>query len=122
MRLANQFIEGQTEVLKPETCKVFHTNFTKGLEEDRSAAWKLASSKESSAGPDLPPESYGHAGFTGTSCWVDPTRDLFVILLTNRVDPTRNTTRVFALRRDIADAVQKSIVDAPLIDWESGNK
>jgi CubicO group peptidase (beta-lactamase class C family) len=84
LRIANQFIEGQTELLKPETCKLFRTNFTNGLEEDRSAAWKLASSKESSAGPDLPPESYGHAGFTGTSCWIDGARGRVFILLTNR--------------------------------------
>ena len=84
VRLANQCIEGQTELLKPEMCKIFKTNFTRGLEEDRSAAWKLASSKESSAGPDLPPESYGHAGFTGTSCWIDGARERVFILLTNR--------------------------------------
>ena len=84
LRLANQFIEGQTELLKPETCKLFHTNMTAGLEEDRSVAWKLASSRESSAGPDLSPDSYGHAGFTGTSCWIDGTRQRVFILLTNR--------------------------------------
>jgi serine-type D-Ala-D-Ala carboxypeptidase len=84
LRLANQFIAGQSELLKSETCRLFHTNFTAGLEEDRSVAWKLASSKESSAGPDLPPESYGHAGFTGTSCWIDGERQRVFILLTNR--------------------------------------
>lgn len=83
-KLANQFIAGRTELLKPETCKLFQTNFTAGLEEDRSISWKLASSKESSAGPDLPPESFGHAGFTGTSCWIDGARERVFILLTNR--------------------------------------
>ncbi|HXD30065.1 MAG TPA: serine hydrolase [Pyrinomonadaceae bacterium] len=84
LRLANQFIAGQTELLKPETCALFEKNRTPGLEEDRSVAWKLASSKESSAGPDLPPESYGHAGFTGTSCWIDGSKQRVFILLTNR--------------------------------------
>jgi serine-type D-Ala-D-Ala carboxypeptidase len=84
LRLANQFIAEQSELLKPETCKLFRTNRTHGLEEDRSIAWKLASSRESSAGPDLPPDSFGHAGFTGTSCWVDPQRQRVFILLTNR--------------------------------------
>jgi len=84
LRLANQFVAGQTELLKPETCQLFQTNRTEGLEEDRSVAWKLASSKESSAGPDLPPESYGHAGFTGTSCWIDGASERVFILLTNR--------------------------------------
>src|SRR5204863_7469021 len=84
MRLANQFVEQQTERLRPETCKLFHTNMTAGLEEDRSVAWKLASSRESSAGPDLPPESFGHAGCTGTSCWIDGKRQRVFLLLTNR--------------------------------------
>jgi len=84
LRLANQFVAGQTELLKPETCRLFRTNFTDGLEEHRSVAWKLASSKESSAGPALPPESYGHAGFTGTSCWIDGSKERVFILLTNR--------------------------------------
>jgi len=84
MRLANRFVEQQTERLRPETCKLFHTKMTAGLEEDRSVAWKLASSRESSAGPDLPPQSFGHAGFTGTSCWIDGKRQRVFLLLTNR--------------------------------------
>ncbi|MDQ2856418.1 MAG: beta-lactamase family protein [Acidobacteriota bacterium] len=84
LRIAQQFIAEQTELLRPETCTLFRTNFTKGLEEDRSIAWKLASSPESSAGPDLAPDSFGHAGFTGTSCWIDPAPQRVFILLTNR--------------------------------------
>ncbi len=83
-RIVQQFIAAQTELLRSETCALFLTNFTDSLEEDRSIAWKLASSSESSAGPDLPPESFGHAGFTGTSCWVDPHLQRSYILLTNR--------------------------------------
>jgi CubicO group peptidase (beta-lactamase class C family) len=84
MRLAQQFISQETELLKAETCRLFRTNMTAGLEEDRSIAWKLASSKESSAGPALAPDSFGHAGFTGTSCWIDPEPQRVFILLTNR--------------------------------------
>ena len=84
LRLAHQFMEQQTELLQPSTCKLFHTNMTAGLEEDRSVSWKLASSRESSAGPGLPGESYGHAGFTGTSCWIDGSHGRVFILLTNR--------------------------------------
>jgi len=84
----------------------------------RALGWDTPS-KNSSAGHYFSPRSFGHTGFTGTSIWIDPTRDLFVILLTNRVDPTRENTRVFALRRAVADAVQEAILDAPLIDWEA---
>jgi len=45
---------------------------------------------------------------------------LFVILLTNRVDPTRDNNKHVPLRRAIADAAQMSIVNAPLINWEEG--
>lgn len=84
LRIAHQFLAERTELLSSEICSLFRTNFTKGLEEDRSIAWKLASSQESSAGPDLAPDSFGHAGFTGTSCWIDPTPQRVFILLTNR--------------------------------------
>ncbi len=106
-------------IVKPAT--VARWSAPQGRGSSRALGWDTPS-QNSSAGHYFSPRSFGHTGFTGTSIWIDPARDLFVILLTNRVDPTRNTTRVFPLRRDIADAVQKSIVDAPLIDWESRNK
>jgi CubicO group peptidase (beta-lactamase class C family) len=84
LALSNQFIASQTRLLKPKTCDLFRTNMTEGLEEARSIAWKLAASRESSAGPDLPRDSFGHAGFTGTSCWIDPQHDRVFLLLTNR--------------------------------------
>jgi CubicO group peptidase (beta-lactamase class C family) len=42
--------------------------------------------------------AFGHTGFTGTSIWIDPERDLFVILLTNRVNPTWANTRIPQVR------------------------
>jgi CubicO group peptidase (beta-lactamase class C family) len=84
----------------------------------RALGWDTPSGR-SSAGRYFSPRSFGHTGFTGTSMWVDPGRDLFVVLLTNRVNPTREETRHIQLRRDIADAVQESILDAPLVDWEA---
>ena len=71
-------------MLKPETCSLFRTNMTPALEEARSMGWQLAETKDSAAGSDLSPDSFGHSGFTGTSCWVDPNRERVFILLTNR--------------------------------------
>lgn len=82
--MASQFLAGQSRLLKPATCELFRTNMTKGLEEARSLACQLAASKDSAAGPALPADSFGHSGFTGTSCWIDPHRDRVFILLTNR--------------------------------------
>ncbi len=59
---------------------------------------------QNSAGSRLSPRAFGHTGFTGTSLWIDPGQDLFIILLTNRVHPTRENTQVFAVRRAVADA------------------
>lgn len=84
LRLAQQFLAAQTILLAPETCALFRTNMTGGLEEARSFAWQLAETKDSTAGPRLPPDSFGHLGFTGTSCWTDPRRERSFILLTNR--------------------------------------
>lgn len=82
--LASQFLAGQTSLLKPATCEWFRKNMTAGLEEARSFGWQLAETKDSAAGPDLPPDSFGHSGFTGTSCWINPNHERVFILLTNR--------------------------------------
>jgi CubicO group peptidase (beta-lactamase class C family) len=82
--MANQFLAGQTKLLQPATCELFRKNMTAGLDEARSFGWQLAETKDSAAGPDLPPDSFGHSGFTGTSCWIDPNRERVFILLTNR--------------------------------------
>jgi CubicO group peptidase (beta-lactamase class C family) len=58
---------------------------------------------QNSAGTRLSERAFGHTGFTGTSMWIDPEQDLFVILLTNRVHPTRENTQIFAVRRQVAD-------------------
>ncbi|HYP54616.1 MAG TPA: serine hydrolase domain-containing protein [Pyrinomonadaceae bacterium] len=90
-QLAAQFLAGQTQLLKPETCALFRTNMTDGLtdfndgaRQARSFAWQLAATEGSTAGPELAPNSFGHLGFTGTSCWLDPARERVFVLLTNR--------------------------------------
>ncbi len=66
----------------------------------------------SSAGSLLSSRSFGHTGFTGTSMWMDPERGLYVILLTNRVHPTRENNAIRAVRSQLADAVARA-VDRP---------
>jgi CubicO group peptidase (beta-lactamase class C family) len=78
----------------------------------RALGWDTPSAN-SSAGDYFSPTSFGHTGFTGTSMWLDPEKDLFVILLTNRVNPTRDNQKVGPLRRAFADAVQQAIIDTP---------
>jgi CubicO group peptidase (beta-lactamase class C family) len=59
----------------------------------------------SSCGRRLSPTSIGHTGFTGTSLWIDWERDLYVVLLTNRVHPTRDARGIKEVRRAVHDAI-----------------
>jgi beta-N-acetylhexosaminidase len=72
----------------------------------RALGWDTPSGA-STAGSRASPHAFGHTGFTGTSMWMDPDRGLFVILLSNRVHPTREPTavRINDVRRAVADAV-----------------
>ena len=83
-KIAQQFLAEETVLLKSETCKLFHTNFTKDLNEARSIAFQLAETPESTASNALSKDSFGHLGFTGTSVWIEPETERIFILLTNR--------------------------------------
>ncbi|MEO5825841.1 MAG: serine hydrolase domain-containing protein [Gemmatimonadales bacterium] len=76
----------------------------------------------SSSGTIMSERSFGHTGFTGTSIWVDPTRDVVIVLLTNRVHPTRNTPQFGQIRGVVADAVMRALFpDAPPRAAHGGN-
>jgi CubicO group peptidase (beta-lactamase class C family) len=70
----------------------------------RALGWDTPS-ENSSAGTKLGAQTFGHTGFTGTSIWIDPEKDLFIILLTNRVNPTRENNRIGRVRPRVADLV-----------------
>lgn len=79
----------------------------------RALGWDTCGN-EGSCGRYLSERAYGHTGFTGTSLWIDPDRDLFVILLTNRVYASRakRPAKVIAdIRADVADAAALSVKD-----------
>ena len=63
----------------------------------------------SSCGHRLSSDAFGHTGFTGTSLWIDPSQDLYVVLLTNRVHPTRNNDAILELRPAVHDAVVEAL-------------
>lgn len=80
----------------------------------RALGWDTCA-HDGSCGKYLSERAYGHTGFTGTSLWIDPERDLFVILLTNRVHAARarRPSKVIAdIRADVADAAALSVRDA----------
>jgi CubicO group peptidase (beta-lactamase class C family) len=81
------------------------------LGSSRALGWDTPSdSGYSSAGSILSRRSFGHTGYTGTSIWMDPENDLFVILLTNRVNPTRANIKILQVRATVADLVAEALV------------
>jgi len=79
----------------------------------RALGWDTPSER-SSAGDWMSDEAFGHTGYTGTSIWMDPELDLWVVLLTNRVHPTRDNPRIAPLRRAVHDATVRAITDRPV--------
>jgi CubicO group peptidase (beta-lactamase class C family) len=74
----------------------------------RALGWDTPSGV-SSAGDHFSGRAFGHTGFTGTSLWLDPELDVWVVLLTNRVHPSRSNQKHVALRRAVHDAVALAI-------------
>jgi len=106
-RLARMLLDGGeldgVRVVAPSTIAMFTTLQDSTLS-NRALGWEKPNGRNSS-GHRLSARAFGHTGFTGTSIWVDPEQDLFIVLLTNRVNPTRARTGIFRVRVDLADAV-----------------
>ena len=74
----------------------------------RTLGW-VVPTEGSSSGHYFSAHSFGHTGFTGTSIWIDPDRQLFVVLLTNRVNPTRENHKIAEVRPALHDAVMQAL-------------
>jgi beta-N-acetylhexosaminidase len=74
----------------------------------RTLGW-VVPTEGSSSGHYFSAHSFGHTGFTGTSIWIDPDRQLFVVLLTNRVNPTRDNQKIAQVRPALHDAVMQAL-------------
>jgi CubicO group peptidase (beta-lactamase class C family) len=87
--------------------------FTARAAGTRALGWDTADG-DGGSGAYLSERAYGHTGFTGTSMWIDPDRDMFVILLTNRVHAARarRPAKVISdVRADLADAAALAVVE-----------
>jgi len=94
--ILNEGILNGRQFIKPETVKLFTTKYSD--QSTRALGWDTKSKEKSTAGDLFSMSSFGHTGFTGTSVWVDPSRNLFVIFLTNRVYPTRKNHKISRIR------------------------
>lgn len=77
-------------------------------DERRGLGWKLWTPYPDASGVDLSTSAFGHTGFTGTSVWTDPKRDVTVTLLTNRVYFGRDPDPIIELRRQVVKCVAAS--------------
>jgi beta-N-acetylhexosaminidase len=106
-RLATAYLNGGqlngARVFSEATIRQFTTVQDSSFS-NRALGWETPTGGNS-AGRLMKRPAFGHTGFTGTSFWVDPANDVFVILLTNRVNPTRANTKIGRVRQSVADAV-----------------
>lgn len=110
--MLNGGMYGETRIVSEETVRLF----TQRAAGSRALGWEMAEGRHG-AGEYLSPTAYGHIGFTGTSLWIDPQRDMFVILLTNRVHAARvkrPATVISDIRADVSDAAALAVTDEEL--------
>ena len=104
-RLTQAYLNGGVldgaRIWSPETIKLF-TTVQDSTFSNRALGWETPNGANS-AGRMMKRPAFGHTGFTGTSIWIDPANDLFVVLLTNRVNPTRQNAKIGAVRQAVAD-------------------
>ena len=96
---------------RPETVTRF-TRRGKSQGSSRALGWDTML-PSSSCGTRMSREAFGQVGFTGTSLWIDPTPDVYVVLLTNRVSPSRATDRIRTVRPALHDAVMEDLGISP---------
>lgn len=106
-RFARMYLNGGTldgvRVFKADVVTRFTTMQDTTISR-RALGWETPTGGNS-AGHKMTAHAFGHTGFTGTSIWMDPGQDVFVVLLTNRVNPTRQNTKIGGVRVALADAV-----------------
>ncbi len=96
-----------TQLYRPETVSIFTTR--RSPRDARALGWDVRSVSGSSAGHYFSMRSYGHTGFTGTSIWIDPVADVYVVFLTNRVHPSRSNNALARFRSRLHDAIREAI-------------
>jgi beta-N-acetylhexosaminidase len=105
--MLNGGVYGHERLLTRSTIQQFTAHHTIG-NSTRTLGWDVPE-QGSSSGHYFSPSSYGHLGFTGTSVWIDPERRMFIILLTNRVNPTRANEQIKQVRPALHDAVMQGL-------------
>lgn len=98
-------VKGDSKWLTQKTAQKFTTRAGLVMGSDWCLGWDGKSEKNSTAGTKLSKNAFGHLGYTGTSLWLDPTVDGYVIFLTNRVHPSRYDNRIRGIRPELHDRI-----------------
>ena len=120
-RLAGAYLNGGAygsgRLARAETIRRF-TTVVDSTFSSRALGWDTPSDN-SSAGHFIRRPAFGHTGFTGTSIWIAPQHDLYIILLTARVNPTREHNRIGPVRAAVADATMRALAPSVVADIEA---
>ncbi len=107
-RVAHAMIEGGRPILRAETVALFTRRESAPLGTSRALGWDTPSSP-SQSGKYFGSQSFGHLGYTGTSLWIDPERELSITLLTNRTWPDNSNQAIKQVRPKFHDAVVEAL-------------
>ena len=107
---ARTIVSGLKRQSRLATLDVFKTFLTRSKvpNSSRALGWDTMRAT-SSCGTKMSSAAFGHTGFTGTSLWIEPNADLYVVLLTNRVHPTRDNNTILSIRPALHDAVMDDL-------------
>jgi CubicO group peptidase (beta-lactamase class C family) len=107
-RFAHAILNAGHPILRPETIALFTRHESTPPGTTRALGWDTPSAP-SQSGKYFSPESFGHLGYTGTSLWIDPTRQLSVTLLTNRTWPDCSNQAIRQVRPKFHDAIIEAL-------------
>ena len=120
-RLAQAYLDGGeldgARFARASTIRQF-TTVEDSTFSSRALGWDTPSDR-SSAGHFIKRPAFGHTGFTGTSLWIVPQHDLYVLLLTNRVNPTREHNGIGRVRVEVADAAMRTLLPDVVAAFEA---
>jgi CubicO group peptidase (beta-lactamase class C family) len=108
---AHVLLQGGQPLVRPETLELFTRRETAPAGTSRALGWDTPSSP-SQSGKYFSRRSFGHLGYTGTSLWIDPERQLSITLLTNRTWPDRSNKAIKDVRPAFHDAVMEALEKA----------
>jgi len=103
-----QVLDGRIGAFQPDTVRQFVARREDVAGSSRGLGWDTML-PTSSCGTRMSAHAFGHTGFTGTSLWIDPEQDTYVVLLTNRVYPDASSNAIQEVRRAVHDAVMREV-------------